>query len=222
MHSAEGIILDVADFRERDSRVVLYTKEFGKLSVVAKGVKRIEAKLRGNLDIFNLVGITFVEGLSFPILCGIEAKERFSRIANNHYVYASALSCARAANFIFEERERDEDFFTAFVFALDKLDAFAAKSKEKAPLNAWLLWKKFQMTLLKSQGYEGVWSNNRPTALNGSISPDAHLLLKMLDSRERRGLNLYLSRRDVLGIEELFGKIFAYLFSCRLPLWLPF
>ncbi|MBI1888789.1 MAG: recombination protein O N-terminal domain-containing protein, partial [Candidatus Spechtbacteria bacterium] len=72
MYSTKGIILHREDFRERDERVVLYTKDFGKISVVVKGVKRIEAKLRGNVDIFNVVDITFVEGAYFLILTGIE------------------------------------------------------------------------------------------------------------------------------------------------------
>ena len=57
MYTARGIILKREDFREWDERVFLYTREFGKMSVVAKGTKRIEAKLRGNLDIFNFVDI---------------------------------------------------------------------------------------------------------------------------------------------------------------------
>ena len=43
MYAAQGVILKREDFRERDERVVLYTKEFWKLSVIAKGTKRIQA-----------------------------------------------------------------------------------------------------------------------------------------------------------------------------------
>ena len=86
------------DFRERDERVVLYTREFGKISVIAKGVKRIEAKLRGNLDIFNLADITFVQGSYFSILTGVDLKERFLHIVNSPATYNAALAAAKTDN----------------------------------------------------------------------------------------------------------------------------
>ena len=210
MHTACGIILKREDFRERDERIVLYTKEFGKLSVVAKGTKRIEAKLRGNLDIFNFVDIIFVEGAHFFILTGVETRERFLNLIKDPYIYGAAVSCARSVVDIFEENVKDKEFFKALNFTIKKLDEY---TEPLAPaLYAWLLLKKFQMTILENQGY----ASKEPIE---KLSKNATLLLGMLRGQEHPGVRL--KREEFSDIEKFFGNTFAYFFNHRISPWIP-
>jgi len=211
MYSAQGIILRREDFRERDERIVLYTKEFGKLSVIAKGTKRIEAKLRGNLDLFNLVDIIFVEGAYFPILTGVELRDRFPALGKSDAsIYSVALSVARIVVDIFEENQKEKDFFDFFLFVIQKLDEHA--KGEQASLYSWLLLKKFEMHVLESQGHGIEWAK-------WGVSKNALRLLEML--RNEAHTSVRVPREDFARIEEAFGKIFAYFFNYRVPFWTP-
>lgn len=223
MHSAQGIILRRGDFRERDERVVLYTREFGKISVIAKGVKRIEAKLRGNLDIFNVVDIAFVQGSHFFILTGVDLKERFLNIANSPATYNVALAAAKIVDNIFEENLperqtslRDDGFFDQILYVLKKLDEFAANTEDSRDLetHSWLLAKKLQMNVLNNQGF-----SSHPPVQTIKLSGNAVLLLKMLEGGNRKSVRL--TKQDFMSIEDMFTRQFAYSFNFKSPSWIP-
>lgn len=223
MHLAQGIILRREDFRERDERVILYTREFGKISVIAKGVKRIEAKLRGNLDIFNLVDIIFIQGFHSFILTGIDLKERFLNIANSPATYNAALAATKIVDNVFEENlpdrqmgMRDEGFFDQILYVVKKLDEFAAKTESSRDLetHSWLLAKKLQMNVLNHQGFSSC-----PPVQNIKLSKNAALLLKMLEGGNRESVRL--TKQDFIRIEDMFTRQFAYLFNFKSPSWIP-
>jgi len=216
MYSAQGIILKREDFKERDERVVLYTKEFGKISVVAKGTKRIEAKLRGNLDIFNFVDIIFVEGKNFFILTGIDTQGRFSDIIKDPYIYGAAVSCARSIEDIFEENLRDRNLFNFFRKTLEKLHESA--HGEETSLHAWLIQKKFQMTILENQGYGRSTEKILPDYTK-KLSKNSLILLEMLKGAKHPSVRL--SRRELWDIEKAFVNIFEYIFRYRFSSWIP-
>ena len=216
MYTARGIILKREDFRERDERVFLYTKEFGKMSVVAKGTKRIEAKLRGNLDIFNFVDIIFVEGNNFFILTGIDTRERFQDIVKDPYIYGAAVSCARSIADIFEENQRDRNLFNFFRKTLKKLHECA--QAEDPGLHAWLIQKKFQMTILENQGYSMNAEKILPDYTK-KFSKNSLILLEML--RGAKYSSVRLSRRELWDIEKAFTDIFEYIFRYRFSSWIP-
>lgn len=210
MHTACGIILKREDFRERDERVTLYTKESGKITVAAKGVKRIEAKLRGCLDVFNFVDITFVEGAYFSILTAVEVRERFGGLATDASCYRAAFSVAKTVSDVFEENQRDGAFFEVLCATLEKLNEYAGDGK--ASLYCWLLAKKFQLALLECQGHA-------PDFAGAGMSKEALRLLGMLKGEAHS--SVHLPRGDFARIEEAFCKTFAYTFNCKVPSWTP-
>ncbi len=57
-----AIILSRTDYGEADRILTLLTPEYGKLRVVAKGVRRIKSKLAGGIELFSVSNITFVKG----------------------------------------------------------------------------------------------------------------------------------------------------------------
>jgi len=52
-NKTEAIVLRQHDFGEADKVVTLYTKEFGKLKAVAKGVRRIKSKFGSSMELFS-------------------------------------------------------------------------------------------------------------------------------------------------------------------------
>lgn len=62
MHITEGIILKKIGVGETDALYIIYTKDFGKIRALAKGVKKEGAKLRGHLELLSLSRLSFVFG----------------------------------------------------------------------------------------------------------------------------------------------------------------
>jgi len=71
-YSAEAIILRRANFGEADQIVTLLTRFKGKLPAVAKGVRRLNSRKGGNLDLFNLVKMHLAETKSMDIITEVD------------------------------------------------------------------------------------------------------------------------------------------------------
>lgn len=57
-----AIVLSRVDFGEADRIITMLSPEYGKLSLMAKGVRRIKSKLAGGVELFSVSEISFVRG----------------------------------------------------------------------------------------------------------------------------------------------------------------
>lgn len=57
-----AIILSRTDYGEADRILTLLTPDYGKLRLVAKGVRRVKSKLAGGIELFSVSHITFIKG----------------------------------------------------------------------------------------------------------------------------------------------------------------
>lgn len=62
IHHTEGIILSSRDVGEADRIYTIYSKDFGKIAVFAKGVRLEKSKLRYHLNPYSLIRLSFIEG----------------------------------------------------------------------------------------------------------------------------------------------------------------
>lgn len=58
----QAIVLSRTDYGEADRILTLLTPDEGKLSLLAKGVRRIKSKLAGGIELFSVSTITFIRG----------------------------------------------------------------------------------------------------------------------------------------------------------------
>jgi len=66
----EGIIIRRFNSGEFDKLLVVYTKEFGKILVKAKSLRKKTAKLRGSLELFNYVHLMLAKGKNIDTVAG--------------------------------------------------------------------------------------------------------------------------------------------------------
>jgi DNA repair protein RecO (recombination protein O) len=57
-----GIVLKRVDYGEADRILTLLTPNYGKLQLMAKGVRRIKSKLAGGIELFSVTNVTFIKG----------------------------------------------------------------------------------------------------------------------------------------------------------------
>jgi DNA repair protein RecO (recombination protein O) len=61
-YRTEGVILKKIDRGEADQLLVAYTKDFGRLEIIAKGIRKIGSKLRPAVDFPAVVELEFIQG----------------------------------------------------------------------------------------------------------------------------------------------------------------
>ena len=123
MYSTEGIILKKDPYGEADAMITILTKDFGKIRLMAQGVRKQEAKLKGHLEPLTHTAISFVVGKNFYRLTSADITDFFpllkSDIRSLHIAtYASCLIDGSA----FEEKG-DPRLFKNMAELFQKLDA---------------------------------------------------------------------------------------------------
>lgn len=67
-YKTEGIILKRTNFGEADRILTIYTKHYGKIRALAKGVRRITSRRGGNVELFNQVTLFLHQGKNLDLL----------------------------------------------------------------------------------------------------------------------------------------------------------
>lgn len=70
MFHTQGIILKKNMYREYDEILTIWTRDFGKIEAIARGIKKPLSKLNGHLQVFDLSDIEFALGKRFKVLTG--------------------------------------------------------------------------------------------------------------------------------------------------------
>lgn len=150
--NSEALIIKRNDWRESDSRVVLYTKQFGKLSLVARGSKKFKSKIAGHIEPISLVDIMLLKGKAFDYLGSAITKNSFLNIKSD----LNALYFVGAAFALFDaqvkEEAPDEELFNFLITWLDLIDEKFAPNLDKD--NGELLYNYFVIHFLTILGYK--------------------------------------------------------------------
>lgn len=87
----EAVVLRHMDWGEADRILWLFTRELGKVRVVAKGVRKLHSRKAGHLEPFTRVGLLLARGREIMIVTQAEAQDTFPILRENllHMGYAS-------------------------------------------------------------------------------------------------------------------------------------
>lgn len=73
----EGIIIKRRNFGEADRIVTIYTRDYGKLTAIVKGVRRPRSKKAGHLELGNWCKVFIAKGKNLDLLTEVELKKAF-------------------------------------------------------------------------------------------------------------------------------------------------
>lgn len=78
-----GFVFKKEENGEYDFLFKIFSKDFGKVEVLGKGIRKINSKLKYQINLFSLVEFEFVQGRFFKRLTGVIAIERFKNLKQN-------------------------------------------------------------------------------------------------------------------------------------------
>jgi DNA repair protein RecO (recombination protein O) len=82
-YSSEAIILSKKNYDEADRILIVYSKNFGQLRLVAKGIRKPKSRKRGHLEIFSYIKFSAVRGKFMDIITEAEAIDTFDEIRHD-------------------------------------------------------------------------------------------------------------------------------------------
>jgi len=79
-YSTEGIVLSQMNYGEADRIVTLITKDYGKVRVICKGIRKMKSRKRGHIDVFNRLKFSASKSHDLDILTEAELIEAHSEL----------------------------------------------------------------------------------------------------------------------------------------------
>jgi DNA repair protein RecO (recombination protein O) len=113
-----GFILRSIDVRESDSVLTVLTRDYGKISLIAKGARKTESKFTSALDALTLSELVFYEGEDLKLLKEASIVRDFRAVKRGYHRLEVALEAARLAHLLIEEEDPDLPVFVLFGEAL--------------------------------------------------------------------------------------------------------
>jgi len=147
MIKTEAIILKSADQNETGRLLTIYSERLGKINIQAKGVKKVESKLRPHIEPISYSQMILVEGKSSLILKDAILINQFLNIKNDLEKIKIAKELASLIDNALVGEERDEEIWKLILETFEDLNgtgsAFAKASADK-----------FEKKLIQLLGYD--------------------------------------------------------------------
>jgi DNA repair protein RecO (recombination protein O) len=145
LYKTQGIIIKKANLGEFDRLITIYSKDFGKLVVRGKAVRKNQAKLKGHLELFLYSHLMIAPGRGLDIITGAETIEGFPYLHQNLPSLAVAYYLSELIDKLIAGPEKDINIWQLLLSAFQKLD--------KKEQDNQLIVSNFESKLLEFLGY---------------------------------------------------------------------
>ena len=146
-----GIVLRLVDFSETSVIATLMTRDFGKISAIAKGARRRKSPFEAALDVLAICRIVFLHKTSGALSLLTEAKleRRFRSAGKNLNRLYVGYYVVELLNTLTDEGDPHPELFDLAVAFLERIDSGDFDDEE---LNVNLL--RFELTTLEMLGHK--------------------------------------------------------------------
>lgn len=157
--TTEGLILKRKNFGEADRVLTVLTDRFGKISVIAKGVRRITSRRAGNVEVLNRVKLHLFKSKNYN-LNEAEAIETFAKLKENLTLSTTAFHIVELIDKLIPEEQKNTQVYSLSIATLQIL--------EKNPRQIFI--RAFEVKILAMLGF---WS---PDAIHDLSNEDRAIL----------------------------------------------
>jgi DNA repair protein RecO (recombination protein O) len=144
-----GLVLKKEDRGETDQIFTFYTKDFGKLEILGKAIRKISSKLRLGTDVFYLSEIEFIQGKAHKTLTDAVLVDKFKNLRKDLKRSAVAYKIAEILDDLIKDQEKDEKIWRLVLETFHKLDNLTL-----LPVNYFLIYYYFLWNLFSVLGYQ--------------------------------------------------------------------
>lgn len=148
-YRTKGLIFKKENQGEADQVFTVYTKDFGKLEILGKGIRKISSKLRSGADIFYLSEIEFVQGKKYKTLTDAILIKKFKNIWKDLNKLIIANKVSEILDRTIGWQEPDEKIWYFLIEVFEKID-----NPQTSDKNLQLVYYYFLWNLLSLLGYQ--------------------------------------------------------------------
>ncbi len=121
VYKTEGIILKRKNVGEADRIVTVFTKEYGKLRLIAKGIRKIASRRAPHLEVFTQVILMVHTGRSMESITEVTTLQAFESLRENLTRVSLAYYLCDLVDSLMPEKQEQEEIYDLLFHALSGL-----------------------------------------------------------------------------------------------------
>lgn len=149
MHSStllSCVVLKGFDLGEADRILTVFSRQFGKISVMAKGLRRIKSRKAGSVEVATQANLFVAEGKNFFILQEVAVVSSFTNLKSSMGTLKYGYYVLELIDVLMPEHEAHETVFSLLIQILTLLDSHPRK----------IFIRAFEVKLMVELGYLAV------------------------------------------------------------------
>jgi len=150
-YRAQGIIIKKEDRGEADQLFTIYTKDFGKLEILGRAIRKIKSKLRAGAELFYFSEIEFIQGKAYKTLTDAILIEKFKNIRKDLERLAIAYQISEVLDNLVKGQEPDKDIWNLLNEAFIKLNNLQLTTYNLQLIYCYFLWNLFSLLGFKPE-----------------------------------------------------------------------
>ena len=144
-YKTEAVVMRRTDFGEADRLLTLYTREYGKLSALAKGARKPQSRKTGHVGLFVRSQFMIATGRSIDLVTSAETVEPYRELSSDLVRTTYAAYVVELLDNLTPEEERHLGIYQLLVASLSRI----AESD-----NLMLAARYFELRLLSLAGFQ--------------------------------------------------------------------
>jgi DNA repair protein RecO (recombination protein O) len=125
-----AIVLGKKDIKETDRIYSFYTLEQGKISAIARGVRKTQSKLAGHLENYYLIDLTIMKNRGMGNIASAVVENNFKKLKSDFGALEKVFQAIKIFNHLINDQQRDTEVFLLFLDYLDSLDKLSSHHGE--------------------------------------------------------------------------------------------
>lgn len=185
-YTTEGIILKRTNFGEADRVLTVLTDRFGKITINARGVRKITSRRAGNVELLNQVKLHLFKSKAYT-LTEAEALDTFESLKSNLTLSTIAFHIIELADRLTSENQKNTQIYYLVIQILKLL--------EQNPRQIFI--RAFEVKILTLSGF---WSSDEVIGVKDDIKG----LLEQLEVKNFTEIaKIKLSGEQALALEQI-------------------
>jgi DNA repair protein RecO (recombination protein O) len=128
-YQTKGFVLKKKNWFEADQILTIYTKDFGKLDILGKAIRKIKSKLRAGVELFCVLEIEFIQGRIGKTLTDAVVVKSFKDIRKNLEKAEIAQKINSITDNLVKGQEKDANIWYLLNQVFQELDQTKIENK---------------------------------------------------------------------------------------------
>ncbi len=154
LYRTHAVILRRRDFHDADRILTVFTPNYGKLELIAKGIRKTTSRKAGHLELFSHSALLVAQGRTWDIVTEVMGVESYPSIRTDLDKISHANYISELIDCFSESGDENLPLWDLLVLTLQELDVLDSNHPEQSSYSSRLLQHWFEMNLLALAGFQ--------------------------------------------------------------------